>query len=249
MGIGVNLLGSGNVGRLFGDMEIPQILVNFKTYPNGTGKNALKLARIHEKVAKEMRVNIAIAVQAVDIWRIAQEVDIPVFAQHFDLSDQGQFTGHVTPHSLIELGAAGSLLNHSEKRLSLDDIEESIDVARRLGLFTIVCADTPYTGKAVSELDPNMVCIEPPELIGGDISVCDAKPQVILDAVSMIGSGKLLIGAGIKTKDDVRAAVSNGANGVLLASGITKALDPEEVLKELARGLIEGKTKSHGATC
>lgn len=223
-------------------MEHPQIIVNFKTYPNGTADKALELARIHEKVAQETGVHIAIAVQAVDLWRLAREVSIPVFAQHFDFSDQGKFTGHVTPHALKDSGAMGSLLNHSERRLSLDDIEESLDLARRLGLFTVVCADTPYTGKALSELDPDLICIEPPELIGGDVSVSRARPQVIIDAVAMIGKSRVLVGAGIKTKEDVRDAVRHGAHGVLLASGITKALDPEAVLRHLVEGFLEGKS-------
>ena len=219
-------------------MEIPQIIVNFKTYPAGTGDKALELAKIHEKVAKDTGVNIAIAVQAVDIFRIANEVDIPVFAQHFDLSEEGSFTGHITPHSLKAAGAFGTLLNHAEKRLTVDDVEESINLARNLGLFTIVCADTAYTGKALSELDPNLVAVEPPELIGGDISVCTANPQIILDSVEMIGKGKVLIGAGVKTKEDVSMAMKHGAVGVLLASGVTKAADPERVLRELADGVL-----------
>lgn len=231
-------------------MQNPQIIVNFKTYASGFGDSALELARIHEKVAKETGVNIAIAVQAVDLRYIVNEVSIPVFAQHFDRAQEGAFTGHITPHSLKAIGAFGSLLNHSEKRISLDDIEESIDLARNLGLFTIICADTVYTGKAAMDLDPNMIAVEPPELIGGDVSVCSAKPQIILDAVQMIGLDRVIIGAGVKTKEDVKMAIMHGAGGVLVASGVTKAADPESVLRELAEGFIEGRrSRSTAAVC
>jgi triosephosphate isomerase (TIM) len=219
-------------------MKGPLLVVNFKTYPNATGEKALALALLHEKVAKAKNVSIAIAVQAVDLKMIASEVDIPVLAQHFDLSDEGPFTGHITPYSLKAAGAYGSLLNHSEKRLSLDDIEESLDIARRLGLFTIACADTAYSGKALSELDPNMVAIEPPELIGGEVSVCTARPQLIPDSVNMIGRGKVLVGAGIKSREDVVTAIRGGASGVLVSSGIVKALDPEKILHEMVEGLL-----------
>lgn len=218
-------------------MKLPLLLVNFKTYPSASGKQALELARIHQKVAKETGTNIAIAVQAVDLRLIREEVDIPVFAQHFDLAEQGAFTGHVTPHSLQEIGVHGSLLNHAEKKLPLDALEKLIGKARSLDLFTVVCADTAYSGKALSELDPDLIAIEPPELIGGDISVSTAEPQLIQDAVAMIGKGKVLVGAGIKTGQDVATSLKYGASGVLVASGVTKSLDPEKTLMELAQGL------------
>lgn len=230
-------------------MNLPAVIVNFKTYPTASGEKALELAKIHAKVAKEKNVSIAVAVQAVDLRMIINEVDIPVLAQHFDFAEQGSYTGHVTPYSLKAIGAYGSILNHSERRLSLDDIEESLDLARRLGLFTVVCADSAYTGSAVSKLDPNLVAVEPPELIGGDISVCTANPQLISDSVAMIGKDKVLVGAGVKTKEDVQMAIHHGASGVLLASGITKALDPEKVLAELVDGILEPYKGSVDTAC
>lgn len=218
-------------------MRLPAIVVNFKTYPSASGKNALVLAKIHQKVAQKTGASIVIAVQAVDLRMIADEVDIPVLAQHFDLAEQGAFTGHITPHSLKACGAFGSLLNHAEKTLSLETLEKSINLARTLGFYTLVCADSAYAGKAISELDPDMIAIEPPELIGGDVSVCKAEPQVIIDSVQMIGAGKVLVGAGIKTGEDVRASLKYGASGVLLASGVAKALDPEKTLVDLVSGL------------
>jgi triosephosphate isomerase len=218
-------------------MLLPVIIVNFKTYPQGTGKQALELAKIHEKVAKKTGVSLAVAVQAVDLRMIAAEVDIPVFSQHFDVADPGAFTGHISASSLLAAGAFGTLLNHAEKKLQLDVLEKSIELARNLGLFTLVCADTAYAGKAISELDPDLVAIEPPELIGGDVSVSVAEPQLIQDAVAMIGKGKVIVGAGVKTGEDVRLSIKYGASGVLLASGVAKSLDPEKTLYDLISGL------------
>lgn len=220
-------------------MKLPVIVVNFKTYPGSSGKKALDLARIHQKVARQTGVTIAVAVQAVDLRMIVEEVDIPVFAQHFNVAEQGAFTGHITPHSLKEIGVYGSLLNHAEKKLTVEILEKSIELARDTGLFTIVCADTPYAGKAVSELDPDMVAVEPPELIGGDVSVTTASPQVIIDSVAMIGKGHVLVGAGIKNAEDVRASLRYGASGVLLASGVVKSPDPEKTLFDLVEGILK----------
>lgn len=217
-------------------MNLPIIIVNFKTYAGASSAKALDLARLHAKVAKKTGVNFAIAPQMLDLRMIVSEVDIPVFAQHFDPVGQGAYTGHISPHVLKEMGVAGAILNHAEKSLPLELIEKSVGMARDLGLYTVVCANDPYLGKAISELDPDLVAVEPPELIGGDIPVTD-KPQVIDDAVAMMGKGKVIVGAGIKTGEDIRIALKHGAVGVLLASGVVKSLDPEKTLFELAGGL------------
>lgn len=222
-------------------MEKPVIVVNFKAYENASGARALELAKIHEKVSQKTGVSFAIAVQPMDLRLIASQVGIPVLAQHFDPVEFGAYTGHLSPHVLKDAGAAGSLLNHAERKLPLDVIEKSVALARTLGFFTVLCADTSYAGKALSEFDPDFIAVEPPELIGGSVSVTTANPQLISDAVGMIGKGKVLVGAGIKTKQDVRRSLELGASGVLLASGVTKSLNPEEVLLDLAQGVLDFK--------
>jgi len=133
------------------------------------------------------------------------------------------------------------LLNHSEKRLRLDVLERSIKRAKEAGLITVVCANDADTGKAISAFDVDFIAVEPPELIGGDISVSTAQPGLITESVKKICGEmekcNVLVGAGVKTAEDVRTAIKLGAVGVLVASGITKADDPEKALKELAEGL------------
>jgi triosephosphate isomerase len=43
----------------------------------------------------------------------------------------------------------------------------------------------------------------------------------------------VLCGAGISTGEDVESARDLGASGVLLASGVAKAAEPESVLRDL----------------
>jgi triosephosphate isomerase len=83
----------------------------------------------------------------------------------------------------------------------------------------------------------DFVAVEPPELIGGDISVSTANPELISDAVATIGAGKVLVGAGIKNAEDVRIALKLGAVGVLVASGVVKAADPVAALEDLCKGM------------
>ena len=218
-------------------METPIIIVNFKAYQTAIGENAVNLARICEKVAKDTNTEIAVAVQAPDIYRISKQVSIPVLAQHIDDNAFGSHTGNIIAESVKENGALGTLLNHSEKRLRMDILEASVKRAKETGLATVICANDPDIGAAVSNFDPDFVAVEPPELIGGDISVSSAKPEVITDAVNKCSKGKLLVGAGVKTTEDVKKAIELGAVGILVASGITKAEDPEKALRDLVKGL------------
>src|SRR5512135_834859 len=106
------------------------IVLNFKTYRESTGEAGLRLAEICEDVSKEYSVKIAVAPQVADIHAISEAVKIPVYAQHVDGVGYGGFTGHVTAASIKAAGASGSLINHSERRLKLAEIEASITACR-----------------------------------------------------------------------------------------------------------------------
>ncbi len=213
------------------------IITNFKTYESATGEAAMRLAKIHQDVARETGADIQVAVQSIDLAKISHELDIPVLAQHIDPIVYGSHTGHILPESVQMAGAAGTILNHSEKRLEREVLKASILRAKEVGLKTIVCAQDPEEGASFLEFDPDYIAVEPPELIGGDISVSTAQPEIIENAAKLIGSDKLLVGAGVKNGEDVRLAIKLGAKGVLLASGVTKAADPKAVLLDLASGL------------
>ncbi len=213
------------------------IITNFKTYESATGEAAMALAKVHEEVARETGADIQVAVQAMDLAVLSHELDIPVLAQHVDPVGFGGNTGHILPESVQMAGAAGTILNHSERRLEREVLKASIQRAKEIGLKTIVCAQDPEEGASFLEFDPDYIAVEPPELIGGDISVSTAQPEIIENAAKLIGSEKLLVGAGVKNGEDVRLAIKLGAKGVLLASGVTKAADPKAVLMDLVSGL------------
>jgi triosephosphate isomerase len=217
--------------------ETPLFLINFKTYEEGTGERGLKMAKIIEKVAMERSANIAIAVQIAEIQRISSEVSIPVYSQHMDGIHFGANTGWILPETIKAAGAAGVVLNHAEHQLKPDSLREAIDRAKELRMKTVVCANTPDFAKAVAKFSPNYIAVEPPELIGGTVSVSTAKPEVITNSLKVVGKIPLLVGAGIKTKEDVKKGIQLGASGVFVASAIMKALNPEKIVKELADGM------------
>ena len=156
---------------ILSDIKTPVVIINFKTYPQATGEKAVSLAKICESVSKEFDVPIVVAPQISDLYRVVQAVDIPVFSQHMDPGEQGRFTGHVLGEALLEAGCSGTLLNHSENRMQLADVELAVTTARDLKLYTVVCTNNPAVSVAAATMKPNSVAVEPPELIGSGISV------------------------------------------------------------------------------
>jgi triosephosphate isomerase len=217
------------------------VVVNFKTYEQATGERAVQLAKICEKVAKDTKTDVIIAVQNVDLFHVSKEVSIPVYAEHIDPVKYGSNTGKDLPEALVENGATGVIINHSEDKEELADIEASINRAKGVGLQTIVCAPTAASSEAIAALSPDFVAVEPPELIGGDISVSKAQPELISDTVSKVhkinNKIPVLCGAGVKDHEDVKIAIKLGCKGILVASGVTKAEDPEKALLDLIKGI------------
>ncbi|MDH5374871.1 MAG: triose-phosphate isomerase [Candidatus Bathyarchaeota archaeon] len=219
-------------------LQTPLIIVNFKTYLEATGKKAVELAEKAEKVSLETKVSIGVSPQFADIATVAETVNIPVFAQHTDPIQPGSHTGHVLAEAVKETGAIGTLINHSERQLKLSDIDAIIKIAREKGLVSVVCVNNPTISAAVATLKPDVLAIEPPELIGTGIPVSKAKPEVITNTVRLVREINkkvvILCGAGISHGEDVAAALRLGTRGVLVASGIVKAKDQYTVLREFA---------------
>ena len=222
-------------------MRLPAIVVNFKVYPEVLGKRGWDLATVCGKVAEDTGASIVIAPPMSDLAHIARLVHIPVFGQHADTAEAGAHTGWLPPEALLEAGAAGTLLNHSERKIPHKNVAGLIPRCEKLGLEVVACADDLKEAEALARLGPDYIAIEPPELIGGDISVTTARPGVVADAVARIHGVDhevgVLCGAGVKDRKDVRKALELGTVGVLLASGVVKAKDPGKALRDLVKGL------------
>ena len=223
-------------------MRFPVVIVNFKAYKEGTGENAVKLAKIAESVAGSSGKEVVIAPNPLDLYRVISSVDsLPVFSQHADPVTYGAHTGHISPIHLKELGVSGTLLNHSERKLELDTLLRAASLSHEVGLDVVVCVSDPEELKAVAENSPPITALayEPPELIGTGKAVSKYKPDVLLEAVDLANKYgyRLLCGAGIVNGDDVRKARELGAEGVLVASGVVKSKDPRASLEDLVSGI------------
>jgi triosephosphate isomerase len=224
-------------------IEFPLVLINFKAYVEASGRRGLQLAQVAQKVSRETGITIAVAPQLTDLAFIASQVEIPVFSQHVDDVSPGSHTGHVTLEAVRDAGAVGTMVNHSEKRVRADQVDVIVRRARQLNLVTVVCTNTPEVTAAMAALGPDMVAIEPPELIGTGVPVSKAKPEVVTASVDLVRkinpNVKVLCGAGITTGDDVAAALRLGTVGVLLASGVVKAKDWEKAIKDLVEPIVK----------
>ncbi len=218
-------------------LTIPAIIVNFKVYSEVEGPKARLLAQKCQEVSEASGINISVCPPMVELSAVASSVHIPVLAQHVDDRGPGSNTGWVTAQTVKSAGAAGTLLNHSEHRLSMAEIEHLVSTCRSVGLQSVVCADSEESAAQLALFAPDFVAVEPPELIGGEVSVTDAQPEVIeraVNAVKRVNSHvPVLCGAGVKTGRDVRKAIDLGAAGVLLASGVVKSKDVKKTLEDL----------------
>lgn len=222
-------------------MRTPVIILNFKAYRESSGERGLALARICKEVADETGASIVIAPQPIDLSLMVKKVNVPVLAQHVDPVGEGSFTGHVSPSAVKVSGAIGTLINHSERQLSPDLIELTVEKCKEVGLESVVCANDIEMSKVAASFGPDYVAVEPPELIGGEISVTSASPEIVSGTVEKVKDVNpnvtVLCGAGVKNGEDVRKAIELGTEGVLLASGVVKASDPRSALLDLAGGL------------
>ena len=211
------------------------IVVNFKTYQEAHGVAAEELAMIMQDIETDARM-IAV-VSAFDLSSVVSAApNLEVWTQHLDPINFGSNTGWLHPETAICRGAKGTLINHAEHKVSIEHIAMILDSVPED--FTVcACAADIDEARALSALEPNYVAVEPPELIGGEISVTTADPDIVSGTAAAIREISeevgILCGAGVKNGEDVATAINLGTSGVLLASGVTKVDDPRMSLNDL----------------
>ena len=211
------------------------VVVNFKTYQTAHGTSAEELALAMSGIDTDARM-IA-AVSALDLAAVvAAAPDLEVWCQHLDPVGFGSNTGWLHPDTAVERGATGTLINHAEHKVSIEHVAMLLDQVPE-DFCVCACAADIDEAQALAALGPTYVAVEPPELIGGDISVTSADPGIVSGTVAAVREVTdevgILCGAGVKSGADVATAMELGTTGVLLASGVTKADDPGAALDDL----------------
>jgi triosephosphate isomerase (TIM) len=202
------------------------IVVNFKNYV--FGEKSVKLAKECKKASNKIILGVSIG----DLYRIVKETKMKCYVQHVSSSEIGRGTGYVIVENIKANGAKGVFLNHSEHRIKFDVIKKTLKRCKEVKLEAIVFVKNIKEGVRISKLKPSFICVEPPSLIAGKISVSEAKSELIEDSVKKIKS-KILVGAGVHSGEDVRIAKELGAKGVVLSSAVTTSRNPGKVLREL----------------
>lgn len=221
----------------------PLIVVNFKTYKESTGNNALKLARRLEKVGKK----VIVCVQIADIFNVSKNSKIKIYSQHVDFYDPGRNTGFLTIEDLKQAGAKGSLLNHSEHRLKFKEIKKTLKKAKKENFEMIVCVRDLKEAKKVAKLrrkiSPKAIAFEVPELIASGKSITEFEGDNVKEFAKIVDfynkkKGKkvlALCGAGISNEKDVKQALKLGCKGVLIASAVVKSKSPDKLVSKMIR--------------
>ena len=188
------------------------------------GERMLKLAKAVDKIAEKYDLDVIITPQYADIRLLAENTErIHVYAQHMDALTPGRGLGSVLPESVKEAGAVGVMLNHAEKKLTLEEIKA-----------TIVCADSVEEIRQVALLAPNLIVAEPTELIGTGVASDMGYVRDTIEAVRKINPDIMVLqGAGISGPDDVANVIRAGAQATGCTSGVMKAADPEAAAEEM----------------
>jgi len=206
------------------------LFINFKTYKQG--KEAVKLAKIIEKIRKDAFV----CVERTDMSEIAKKTKLKVYAQHVDFAKPGRHTGQILPEAIKAEGAEGSLLNHSENPISINEIKKTIERCNKIGIKVLCCADSMAKVKEIKKFKPYGIAFEDPKLISTGRSISRYNPKAIKKFVEIMGDGKVLriCGAGISSHKDIVEVEKLGCHGVLIASAITKSKSVKKIRSILA---------------
>ena len=216
-------------------------IINCKNYDEIAGDKIIKITRVSERISKKYKIPIAIAPPH-HLIPLITKFKVTILAQHLDDKKVGSTTGFMVPEIAKKSKIDGTIINHSEHRITEKEIKNLVKRLNKLKLKTVLCVKNVNEAKKFAKLNPTYIAIEPPELIGTGRAISTERPQLITNAVDAVRSAKnstkLLCGAGIVSGDDVARAKELGSKGILVASGIIKAKNWEKIIGEFSRALV-----------
>jgi triosephosphate isomerase (TIM) len=118
---------------------------------------------------------------------LGADSDVRVYAQNVHWELEGAFTGEVSPSMLLELGVAGAIVGHSERRQSFGDTDETVRLraegALEAGLGVIAC---------VGETEAEREAGETEAVLARQVGVIPLHERLVIayEPVWAIGTGK-----------------------------------------------------------
>ncbi len=199
------------------------------------GQDALELAQVAEEASLKSGVSVIYTPQLTDLALISRKVQhLYLCAQHMDALRPGKGQGSILPEAVRAAGATCVMLNHAEHPMTVAALRAAIERAREVGLWSIACADSITEAQAVAAMSPDILVVEPSELIGTGVTSDEQLISASTRAVKEINPEiQVLQGAGISNADDVYRTIFAGADATGSSSAICKAADPAKMLREM----------------
>ncbi len=204
------------------------------------GEQAVSFAKLADKISSKYGISIIFDPQFVDIPNVSKETNkLFVFSQHMDYIQRGRGIGRILPEALKEAGVVGTILNHAEYKLKINDIHKTVKRADEVGIITLVCADSPSEAAAIAEFNPNIILAEPPELIGTKSDVGQLLSDFISETTFRVKkiNPEIIIGcgAGIKDTEGIRRITEMGIDLTGSTSAILNSDCPEKTLEDMIK--------------
>ena len=201
------------------------------------GDTVLEYALAADAAAEKYDIDVLFITPAVEIRRVVEQMKhLIVLAPYMDTLRPGRGMADILPEALKAAGAAGVVVNHCEKPMSLPAIKETIQRAHELDMLVFACADTIAEAKAVAQLHPDILNPEPSELIGGagsGVSSMDFVRESIQAIKSIYPDILVEQAAGITNGQQVYDFIMAGSEAAGAASGIVNAKDPLAMIDEM----------------
>jgi triosephosphate isomerase len=166
----------------------------------------------------------------------------PVYAQNVHWAAEGAFTGEISASMLVELGVAGALVGHSERRQWFGETDETVrqraEAALEAGLAVIACVGETEAEREAGETDAVLrrqvavlprherlvIAYEPVWAIGTGKT---ATPELAQEAHALIKSlhpTRVLYGGSVKPENAQALLSERDVDGALVGGA---SLDPE----------------------
>ena len=158
--------------------------------------------------------------------RTAVETGLTVYAQNVHWADEGAYTGEISAEMLLDLGVAGSIVGHSERRQYFGETDETAwsraEHALEAGLAVIYC---------VGELEDEREAGHTDEVLRRQVSVLSRHDRLVVayEPVWAIGTGKT---ATPEEAQEAHAFIKTLVDLPVLYGGSVKPENAAELLAE-----------------
>jgi triosephosphate isomerase len=156
----------------------------------------------------------------------ALEFEIPVYAQNVHWASEGAFTGEISASMLVEVGVAGTIVGHSERRQYFAEDDDSVrsraEAALEAGLSVIACVGE-------SEVEREAGATE--EVLARQVAALPRHPTLVIayEPVWAIGTGKTATPA---IAQEAHAFIKSMHETRVLYGGSVKPENAAELLAE-----------------